>query len=332
MLYNRLDSLPLKFLAEEHKLLRELKRFSISDRDLLVAVSGGVDSVLVLIILMRLQPILKNRLHVVHIHHGFAKGSYRDRALQFVRQLAKELKIPFYTNRVRRSRKILKSEEELRDYRHQEIKKVHSKLALRTESVPILVFAHQQDDVIETQLIRLIRGTTALGLAVLPFYDAKTAILRPLVQMNKSTVLTLAKKLSLKWVEDPSNKNTDPLRNWLRQAWLPSLEKKIPGALQSLSRSLSHVSQQGQSLSQAHVHSNLDFKKGIDRKDFLTFDREKRHAVVASYIRYLNVHKYTQGQIEEICRRLDNRRGEHTFVLLGHKWRVNTQRIKADKV
>ena len=324
MLFYRLDGLSLKLLPYEHRVLRELKKRGLYGRTIVVAVSGGLDSVFLLLTLYRLRLAAKLDLHVAHVHHGAAalkQKKFRDSAENFVRQLSEELKIPFHTNRVR-PRSQIKSEADLRNFRYRQLDLICKKLALSHE--PLLATAHHQDDLIETQLMRLVRGTGSSGISAIHFLsDAK---LRPLLFMRRNEIKEQARLFKLKWLDDPSNKKLEPLRNWMRQVWLPMLEKKVPGSTFSLARSLAH-------LSPSDKGADEYFRTGaISRRTFLSLEREKKSVLIVQYIRHLKINSYTQGQVEEILKRLDNGQVEYTFTILKHKWIVNAEQILAHKL
>jgi tRNA(Ile)-lysidine synthase len=313
-----MDRLSLKFLPEEHRLLQSLRDAGIKNKKILIAVSGGVDSVVCLALLARLNPVLKNKISVAYVHHGRgtpAQERYRNRALKFVRGLAETYAVPFHTNADFPDKK-LKSEDEFRRWRYEHLNK--------WLDGGVLVLAHQLDDQLETRLLNLIRGSGAKGLQGMSFYHS--AKLRPLLIFQRQEVEKLARRLKLKWVEDPSNKKTDPLRNWLRQKWLPQLENKRAGSVARFAHSLENMRQ---NLPVEILEEQ--FQNGISRREFIGRSRAEQGALIVSYLRYLKIRDYTHGQVEEILRRLDNGREEFTFTVLKHVWHVSADRFLAVK-
>ncbi|MCB0349701.1 MAG: tRNA lysidine(34) synthetase TilS [Bdellovibrionales bacterium] len=314
----------------EHNVLRGLRRYALTGAPLLVAVSGGQDSIILLYILKRLSPVLKAPVSVAHIHHGVGSARqvlYRNKAQKFVEKNARDLGLEFFT--VKRKAKLpLGSEEELREYRYRELNKIREKIYKKTGVRPLLALGHHQDDQVETQMIRLIRGTGLYGLRGIEFFSKSEGRVRPLLNCSKKELVAYSKKMKLKWCEDPSNEMVDPLRNWLRHKWFQSLNKKVPGATASLARSLKLIVSEGLP-SEARSKEN---KNGLDRRRFLELSRDEKAIHIAGYLRELKMTRYSQGQIEEICRRLDNRRVEYTFTILKHEWRVDARRILALKL
>jgi tRNA(Ile)-lysidine synthetase-like protein len=166
----------------------------------LVAVSGGVDSV---VLLDMLASEKKHHLVVAHFDHGIRDDSAAD--ARFVRELAKQYHVPFVT--VREELGAGASEETARARRYAFLN------AQAREFGATIVTAHHQDDVLETIAINLHRGTGWRGLSV--FDNEKVA--RPLLFLTKEKIREYAKVHRLEWVEDSTNSETMYLRNRLRR-------------------------------------------------------------------------------------------------------------------
>lgn len=165
----------------------------------IVAVSGGVDSVVLLDILSKNTD---NELIVAHFDHGIRDDS-AENAL-FVANLAKKYGLPFEERREELGKTA--SEELARARRYLFLREVAKKYQAQ------IVTAHHADDVIETIAINLIRGTGWRGLAVLD-----SDIVRPLTNKTKSEIRDYAQKNNLQWYEDSTNASDDYLRNRVRQ-------------------------------------------------------------------------------------------------------------------
>jgi tRNA(Ile)-lysidine synthase len=166
----------------------------------LVAVSGGIDSVVLLDMLVRSG---ENELIVAHFDHGIREDSAAD--ARFVEALARGYGLPFITKRVELGSGA--SEEIARRYRYAFLQ--HQ--AARHEAV--IVTAHHADDVIETIALNIARGTGWRGVAVL---DRETVV-RPLLGMTKQELRDYALEQRLEWVEDSTNSQGVYFRNRLRQ-------------------------------------------------------------------------------------------------------------------
>lgn len=326
--------------ALDHEVIRVLKDIGIEDVSVLVAVSGGLDSVVLLHSLNKVSKLFQLQIFVSYIHHGWIygeQGNYRDKAWSFVKKQAEALGRPYYSNLLEikpeyrflsEPEQTLKSEQELRDFRHQCLSQIMSQLEISTGKSTYLALAHTANDLLETRLIRLIRGTGLGGIQAMSVRDGNK--LRPLLGMDRSALENYLRMNKLSHIEDPSNSSTEALRNWLRKDWLPQLEVKRPGSVTTLSRSLELLSEE------KNTQSNLEFScltgDGISHPQFLELLPKQKQQVIAVYLRLLGLKNYGAGHIKEILKRLDSQQKEHTFSVLKHEWSVNTKRIKASPV
>lgn len=163
-----------------------------------VAVSGGVDSVVLLDLLSKRLDI---ELIVAHFDHGIRDDSADD--LEFVKELSRKYRLRFESRREELGKSA--SEEYARSRRYNFLRSIANKYDAK------IITAHHADDVIETIAINLFRGTGWRGLAVLD-----SDIIRPLTDMAKAEILDYAKKNQLKWHEDSTNASDKYLRNRIR--------------------------------------------------------------------------------------------------------------------
>lgn len=177
----------------------------------LVAVSGGVDSVALLDILAQ-QPALE--LTVAHFDHGIRENSAEDR--YFVEDLAKKYKLTFVYGEGHLGSKA--SEAIAREARYKFLRKVKDE-----NGAEAIITAHHQDDLLETAILNMLRGTGRKGLTSL---KSQPDLLRPLLKVPKKEILGYAKNKKLNWREDPTNLNTDYLRNHVRHNILPRFSAK----------------------------------------------------------------------------------------------------------
>ncbi|HJP33135.1 MAG TPA: tRNA lysidine(34) synthetase TilS [Candidatus Latescibacteria bacterium] len=203
---------------------------------IVVAVSGGVDSVVLLDILSRLAEAMELSLHVVHLDHGLRQDSPEDAA--FVKALAGALGLPVTVEvvnvaEVGRSQG-LSVEMAGRRCRRDLWERVRARVRARCVAV-----GHHADDQAETVLLRLLRGAGATGLgAMRPVADG--GIVRPLLAVRRSVIEAYARKRGLVVREDSTNRDLGFPRNRVRHELIPHLEARHnPNLVEGLNRTAS---------------------------------------------------------------------------------------------
>jgi len=169
----------------------------------IVAVSGGVDSMVLLDVMA--QRYTASHLVVAHFDHGIRPDSQRD--AECVREAAKRYDIAFEMRREELGERA--SEALARDRRYAFLRELAEKYQAT------IVTAHHLDDLVETIAINLTRGTGWRGLAVLD-----SDVERPLIDKEKSELITYAKTHRIAWREDATNHTEKYLRNRLRRRFL----------------------------------------------------------------------------------------------------------------
>jgi tRNA(Ile)-lysidine synthetase-like protein len=176
---------------------------------LLVAVSGGVDSV---VLLDRLVSDGKRRLIVAHVNHGIRTDSAEDE--RFVAQLADSYGLPFVSTRLELGPGA--SEDAARRARYDWLEAEQ-----RRAGAAGIATAHHEDDVIETMIINLTRGTSWRGIASLRNSPDR---FRPLLEWSKAEVVSYAIDRGLQWREDSTNDSLVYYRNRIRNLVMPKLD------------------------------------------------------------------------------------------------------------
>ncbi len=327
----------LGLTALEKKFSLQCRAAEISGARLLVGLSGGADSVALLRLLTRVQSGLRLQLVAAHVHHGEVESpggpiseagrvqrEFRDRAASFCLDLCQRWGVEFVSNSEFGNRigagpaQILTSEQELREYRHTWLRQWCAE-----RDCQFIALAHHHDDLLETRLIRLIRGVGSDGLATMRVVRGQ--LFRPLLGESRADLEAYLKTQDVSWLEDPSNQQWGPLRNWLRHRWLPELEKKRPGSTACMAASLERIAQ---ALAAIDEDSDQGWgKNGIERARWLALGQTPRRQLLARYLRSLGVRNFTQGQLDEVLKRLESPRRELTFRVAGVDWRVDTAQI-----
>lgn len=304
---------------------------SLRGARVLMACSGGVDSIVCLEVLRRLQNRLKIEIAVVYVHHGLDGDVHvnkaRQQALNRVKLAAKSSAFEFHVLERAQNLSPLKSEAELREFRHGELKKFASELGF-----DYVCLAHHADDLLETRMIRLIRGTGAQGLEAMRL--ERNGMLRPLLNESRMNLRAYAVENKLKWLEDPTNENNEPLRNWLRNVWFPLLEEKRKGSLAAIARSFAQISDQILDLSLKIDHSNNQkqlIKKGQNgyyahRDEFASLSAKEKAIQIAGFLHFLGMRDFSSTQVNEVVKRLGSRSSKR-FHLLALDWCINAGQI-----
>ena len=216
--------------------IRQRALLSRGDR-VLAAVSGGADSVGMLLALREVAPVLGVRLTVAHLHHGI-RGRAADADARFVRDLAARWKLPCVTGRADvprlAKRKGLSLEMAAREARYDFLAR-----AARRVRATVIATAHNADDQAETVLLKLARGAGPGGLGGI----ARSAVLhglrvvRPMLDVGGAAIREFLRRRGIAWQEDETNRDLSILRNRVRHRVLPWLEKELnPGIREVLAR------------------------------------------------------------------------------------------------
>jgi tRNA(Ile)-lysidine synthase len=221
--------------------IREHNLFSIGDR-LVVAVSGGADSVCLLHILVQRRKELGVELHVAHLNHQL-RGDESDSDADYVSSLACRLDVPAAIERrdvaAYRAQKGISLEEAARELRYSFLAEVASGIGASK-----VVVGHTRDDHIETVLLHFLRGTGTAGLcglqprSILPYGEksGQLEVVRPLLKLNRQEMLDYCRRYNLAPRSDSSNVSPSFLRNRIRLELLPVLKSYNPGIDKALLR------------------------------------------------------------------------------------------------
>ncbi len=194
----------------------------------LLALSGGADSRFLLDVLAKRAERDGFSILLAHVHHGI-RGETADRDCEFCASLADRYGLPIEILRAdvpalaKASGRGL--EEEARAVRYEFFARL-----MRERGIPLLATAHQADDLLETMLFRLARGTGAAGLAAIaPVRPFETGFLtRPLLQLTAAEIRAACAADGLDYVNDETNADPSYARNRIRREAVPALESLFP--------------------------------------------------------------------------------------------------------
>lgn len=202
--------------------------FFVAGESLVLGVSGGLDSVVLLHLCSRLSREMPLRIIVAHVNYHL-RGKASDLDEVFVSKLSFLLNI---VSEIHSGE--ISSKSSLQDQARR-IRYAHFEKVAKKHRCSKVVLAHHLQDQVETFLIKLIQGAGVQGLKSMEaesFFSKKSKlkVLRPLLPFSKEELREFARSEGLKWREDASNQKEDYLRNSVRLSLLPAFEKLSPKA------------------------------------------------------------------------------------------------------
>src|SRR5258706_6870206 len=202
------------------------KRLARGARTITVALSGGVDPVVLL------HQLKERGVRAIHVHHGLSPNA--DAWAEFCRALCRRWRVPLTVKRVsvRRAGEGLEAAARAARYK-----------ALQEVDAGVIALAHNLDDQAETVLMNLLRGAGARGASGMPERGAlggKT-LWRPLLGTSREQILAYAREHGLDWVEDESNADQALTRNFIRRSIGPLLATKFPRWKEAIARAARHI-------------------------------------------------------------------------------------------
>ncbi len=198
----------------------------LHSKRLLVAVSGGVDSMVLLDLLRDLSYIIG----VAHCNFQL-RGEESDLDQQLVKEYCNTHDIPFYQKNFDTDLPKQSTQMAARTLRYEWFEAL-----VQTEHYDWVLTAHHADDNIETLLMNITRGTGIEGLTAIPEQNGR--ILRRFLKYYKSEIVDFAKTHGIEWREDRSNQSDDYTRNIIRHHLIPQLTKLHPKALENTSKTI----------------------------------------------------------------------------------------------
>lgn len=269
----------------------------------IVAVSGGVDSVVLLHTLhQRLgsgmvglsdsktsaiapshHPAME--LIVAHFDHGIRENSTADR--EFVQNLAETYKLPFEYEEGKLGSQA--SEATAREARYSFLKSLAAK-----HNADAIITAHHQDDVLETAIINMLRGTGRRGLTSL---SSSNQLIRPLLEVTKAEIKKNAETHKLDWREDDTNQDQKFLRNYVRHTLLPRLG--VDGRKELL-KTIKQAREANSEIDTLLVKYLMPQGVNLNRTDFNQLPHQVAKEVMAGWLRAQGVRSYDKRGLERL--------------------------------
>ena len=296
----------MKDLLSACRFFIEKNRLCTVDDRILLAVSGGVDSMV--------MGDLMNRLGystgVAHCNFSL-RGHESDGDENFVRSWADKNDLPFYHTRFDTysyaEEHGISIQMAARDLRYEWFRRI-----LEKEGYDLLALAHNKNDLVETFLINLTRGTGIRGLTgIKPRNDR---LIRPILFATRTEILEYAGYFNIKWREDSSNLTNKYMRNKIRHKIIPLFEEMNPDFIHSVADTSQRLAGAGEIFFRYLEDARTTFLIKIGKKQMIPIHKLRqssvREAILYELLKPMN---FKGGTIHEILESLDNPPGKQFF-------------------
>jgi tRNA(Ile)-lysidine synthase len=249
---------------------------------ILVALSGGADSVALLHAMLALRKRFSYRLAAAHLNHGI-RGAESDRDETFVRELCARCEIDLL---VERASDLLSDTPNLEE-RARDARQAFFNAAADRIDADYIALAHHADDQAETVMMRLLRGAGAAGLAAMA-ERGPGRIIRPMLDVTRAEVITYLGSVGEKFVNDSSNQSSAFMRNRIRTELMPMLERNyapgLRGRLVQLAAEMRALDDfvSRAALRELEVSASVD---GLDLSRFAGLHPELQAEVIRQYLK-----------------------------------------------
>ncbi len=279
---------------------------------IVVGLSGGVDSVVLLHSLVQLK--LNKQVIAVHVHHGLSENA--DTWVLHCKQLCQSLNVPLHIHHVDLNSYSGSLEEKAREARYKAF-------AGHVSSRSVLVLGHHMGDQAETLLFRLCRGTGGRGLSGIPHSRAFSngLLLRPLLNFPKKVLYDYALRHELSWVTDESNDDVRFSRNKIRHDVLPQLRELSPSIDEHLSNTAKRVNVDYKMLdyfTASFIQQRLNKWGGLRLADLPTLPMEEQVFWLQAFLRDRNVNG-TYEQLKNLAFSMSASAGQQPNIELSGK-------------
>ncbi len=286
----------MELLADFRQFIRE-NRLIGSNSKLLIAISGGVDSIALCHLLNQCE------YDVCWAHCNFQlrdEASDKDQAL--VELLSTRWDIKLHTRRFETDRiakeQVISIQMAARKLRYDWFEEL-----CNAHNYTHIVTAHHQDDQAESVILNLTRGTGLKGLQGIPIKRDK--IIRPLLFASKQRILDYANEQGLKWREDQSNRELKYHRNFVRQEIIPRLERINPGINESLSRTANYLSQIGEVFEEEMKKIEIESLEKTEEDVVIDLNAIQPPNRTTAFVSFqLLIYNFNQHQIDQILKNL----------------------------
>lgn len=251
-----------------------IKENNLENKTILLGLSGGVDSAVLLHILSKIKNI---KVVAIHLNHNWRGGdSKKDEEL--ARKIAKDKNIEFYSETLPKN--VKKTETIARELRYKFFEDCAKKF-----KADAVFLAHNKNDNVETLIYRLIKGTGPSGLNSIP--KKRDLFLRPLIEVERKEIEKYANENGLIFAVDKSNFDTKYKRNLIREKILPLMKEINPETINSISNliNLNIMNQKIVDDVILKIQKQIIKNEKINREKFLNQTKEIQYEIINRYLK-----------------------------------------------
>lgn len=290
-----------------------LKKYRL--QKIAIGLSGGIDSIVLLHALKKLEKNYKLKLYAIHINHNLQQKSLGW--IMFCQKICEQLNIPIIikniTNDLQKGQSI---EAWAREKRYDAFKEILADINFNH-----IFLAHHKNDQAETLLLNLIRGSGLDGLASMPEVRNKKAyqIYRPFLSISRAQIETYAKKNRLQWIDDSSNDDTRFDRNFIRHEILNKINHRF-NALDNFYTTTKNIQY---SLDLLNTYLESDLNKLIDKKclifsKFIQYDLNHQIHLLRFWIKQNNILPPNRKEMLNLIQSLQQAKNNWQFNFNDH--------------
>ena len=285
----------------------------IEYKKIILAISGGVDSIVMLDLFLKNKDNYNLDLEICHVNHSTREGE-SDLDEKFVRDLAKKNNLVYHTKKVDMygyaEKESISPEEAGRILRKEFFSEIIG------DNDYLLALAHNKDDQVETILMRILRGTGIEGLKGMSQFDGN--IVRPLIDITKEEIITYQKENKLKFVQDKTNYQNIYNRNKIRNELIPLIKSEYNPNIYDAIINLSNIArferefiEQVVGLKIENIIKYRDYNKTIFvRSELINQSKFMLNEIIRNEIdRISSNYNFTKKQYDEIIKTINGKSG-----------------------
>lgn len=251
-----------------------IKENNLENKTILLGLSGGVDSAVLLHILSKIKNI---KVVAIHLNHNW-RGADSKKDEELARKIAKDKNIEFYSETLPKN--VKKTETIARELRYKFFEDCAKKF-----KADAVFLAHNKNDNVETLIYRLIKGTGPSGLNSIP--KKRDLFLRPLIEVERKEIEKYANENGLIFAVDKSNFDTKYKRNLIREKILPLMKEINPETINSISNliNLNIMNQKIVDDVILKIQKQIIKNEKINREKFLNQTKEIQYEIINRYLK-----------------------------------------------